>query len=97
METSVPHSVRKQRADELRALSNQRLQQRAEQQMGLVKKALVLKKGQTLSRDYWNIKLLNLDPVMVAGWTGHEIDVRIVGVEHVPNQNDCHLIGELNG
>lgn len=97
METSVPYSVRKQRADEMRTLSNQRLQQQAEKQKGLMKKALVLKKGQTLSRDYWNIKLPNVDPVMLAGWTGHEIDVRIVGTEGVPNQNDFHLIGELNG
>ena len=97
METSVPHSVRKQRAEEMRGLSNQRLRQQAENQKGLVKKTLVLKKGQTLSRDYWNIKLPSVDPVMAAGWAGQEVDVRIVGTEVQINQNDCHLIGEIDG
>tara|TARA_B110001454_G_scaffold219192_1_gene251219 strand:- start:103923 stop:105263 length:1341 start_codon:yes stop_codon:yes gene_type:complete len=97
METSVPHSVRKQRAEEMRTLSNQRLREQAEKQKGLVKKTLVLKKGQTLSRDYWNIKLPSVDPVMAAGWAGQEVDVRIIGAAAQVNQNDYHLIGEIYG
>jgi threonylcarbamoyladenosine tRNA methylthiotransferase MtaB len=95
MEATVPQAVRKQRAEIMRALSNQRLQSKANQQIGQIKKTLVLKKGQTLSRDYWNIKMPSVDPVMLAGWTGQEIDVRIVGVQGQMSQNDYHLVGEV--
>lgn len=97
MEVSVPHHIRKARAEEMRELSNQRLQRQAANQKGLVKKTLVLKKGQTLSRDYWNIKLSGVDPLMAAGWVGQEIEVRIVGAQAQVNQNDVYLIGEING
>lgn len=97
MDVSVPQSIRKQRAEEMRGLSNQRLREQAEKQKGLVKKTLVLKKGQTLSRDYWNIKLSGVDAVMVAGWAGQEIDVQITGAAAQVNQNDFHLIGEVYG
>lgn len=97
METSVPQPLRKQRAEEMRALSNTRLQAHAYKQMGSIKKALVLKKGQTLSRDYWNIILPDIDPIILAGWTGHEIDVKIIGNKVKSSQNDCHLIGEVCG
>ncbi len=95
LEISVPQAVRKQRAEQLRELSNTRLQSEASLQEGKIKKILVLKKGQTLSRDYWNVKLPNVDPVMLAGWVGNEIDVRVVGKEVKTIQNDCHLVGDI--
>lgn len=96
MDVSVLQDVRKHRAEEMRALSNTRLQAEAKKQIGEIKKTLVLKKGQTLSRDYWNIKLPAVDAVMMSGWVGQEIDVRITGIEVQSTQNDCHLIGEIS-
>lgn len=95
METSVEFAERKRRAELMRELSNQRLQFEAEKQKGLTKQTLVLKKGQTLSRDYWNVKLPDIDPVMIAGWTGQEVSVKVTGVIPHPNQNDYHLVGEV--
>ncbi|MBL7543630.1 MAG: tRNA (N(6)-L-threonylcarbamoyladenosine(37)-C(2))-methylthiotransferase MtaB [Bdellovibrionaceae bacterium] len=96
METSVEFGERKRRAELMRALSNERLQAEALKQKNLVKKVLVLKKGQALSRDYWNVKLPTVDPVMLAGWVGQEIDVRVVGSVAQQIQNDCHLVGEVS-
>lgn len=96
METSVAFHERKQRAELMRNLSNERLAAEALKQKDLVKKVLVLKKGQALSRDYWNVKLPSVDPVMLAGWAGQEVDVRITGSQAQVIQNDHHLIGEIS-
>ncbi len=96
METSVVFHERKRRAELMRNLSNERLAAEALKQKDLVKKVLVLKKGQALSRDYWNVKLPSVDPVMLAGWAGQEVDVRITGSQAQVIQNDHHLIGEIS-
>ncbi len=69
------------RAFRLRDLSLQRYQQEAQQQVGLFKKAVVLKSRkesfQGLSRDYWNIEFSNPEKVTDLA-AGQEVQVRIL-------------------
>jgi threonylcarbamoyladenosine tRNA methylthiotransferase MtaB len=96
MEESVYPHVRAERASRLRALSLERYEAEAKNQIGKTKKVLVLKNpakgGQGLSHDYW--------PVNISGaesfdhWAGQEVDVVINGYDH---QNKQHMEGHLHG
>ncbi len=85
--TSVVHqNERSQRAKRLRELSAERLQSHGAKQVGSIKKVLILKDGNRgLSRDYWNIKILNSESKSL-----NERDVRVLKYE-----NESTLIGEL--
>jgi threonylcarbamoyladenosine tRNA methylthiotransferase MtaB len=83
-ERVVPVSERKKRSQILRDLSFERYSLRAADQIGLVKKALVLKETKAhpvsrgLSRDYWS---LQLSQKLSDEYLGREIDVRITGAD----------------
>lgn len=83
-EESVPLQERHRRAAVLRELSSSRLDGEARAQVGLSKKALVLKKsakgGQALTRDYWSVAIRGADEFL-EHWRGQEIDVRVTGFE----------------
>src|SRR5690606_38790148 len=79
-----PRGVIMARSARLRELSHQRYAQRALDQVGKVKKVLMLnspgKGARGLSRDYW--------PVAVEGveaYRGHEVQVKIRGYDHSDN------------
>jgi threonylcarbamoyladenosine tRNA methylthiotransferase MtaB len=50
----------KRRADILRALSDERHSLHASQQVGQIKQALVLRNGKLLSRDFWNLQVIDV-------------------------------------
>ncbi len=83
-EDVVPVSERKRRSQMLRNLSFERYSLRAADQIGSIKKALVLKETQkhpvsrALSRDYWS---LQLNQKVSAALLGQEIDVRVTGAD----------------
>jgi threonylcarbamoyladenosine tRNA methylthiotransferase MtaB len=56
-EDAVPPATIKRRARILRALSDERLEREAAAQVGRVKKALVLRNGSLLTRDFWPVKV----------------------------------------
>jgi threonylcarbamoyladenosine tRNA methylthiotransferase MtaB len=93
LENSVPRDRRVLRASRLRDLSSARFAEQASQQIGSEKEALVLrsfgKGGETLTRDYWPVKLesedgSDLSPELrheLAHSKGKEIRVRITGFD----------------
>jgi threonylcarbamoyladenosine tRNA methylthiotransferase MtaB len=84
LENSVPRDQRALRAQRLRDLSTERFTGLAQAQIGQEKVALVLKTSgsasDTLTRDYWPVKLEVSDAV--AKRKGEEIRVRITGFDH---------------
>jgi threonylcarbamoyladenosine tRNA methylthiotransferase MtaB len=95
LEEKVLWPERLKRAQKLRELSLHRYQSQALKQVATLKQVLVLKKAskgaQGLSRDYWNIKM-DQDVSLMAG---QEIQVKILGFEHVENKMDGILQAEL--
>ncbi len=92
---SVPWDERLKRAQKLRELSLHRFQSQALLQKESTKQVLVLNKAskggaQSLSRDYWPVKI-NSVQVLPAG---EEISVRITGYEHNPQAMEGVLLGE---
>jgi threonylcarbamoyladenosine tRNA methylthiotransferase MtaB len=83
-EQVIPVHERKKRSQILRQLSFERYSHCAADQIGLAKKALVLKEtknhpvSRALSRDYWN---LQLNQKVSDSQLGQEIDVRITGAD----------------
>lgn len=95
---TVPWAERLRRAQKLRELSLHRYQSEALKQKETVKRVLVLKKetkggAQGLSRDYWNIRMTNLNSQM-ADENG-ELNVKITGYETRPQQMEGILTGEV--
>lgn len=92
----VPRDERALRSQRLRDLSSQRFASEASKQVGIVKEALVLrafgKGGETLTRDYWPVKLTNADSSLheLAALKGQEIKVRITGF-------DDSLVSRMDG
>ncbi len=66
----------KKRAQMLRELSQERWQNQAQRQIGSVKTALALNDGRLLTRDYWTVRPLEVQPAR-----NEELQVRIDGVE----------------
>jgi threonylcarbamoyladenosine tRNA methylthiotransferase MtaB len=98
---TVPLQERQRRAARLRELSLHRYSTLANSQVGMTKKALVLKNsakgGQSLSRDYWPVNIVGADD-FVAHWTGQEVDVKILKYDHSNKSHmEGHLIGEILG
>jgi threonylcarbamoyladenosine tRNA methylthiotransferase MtaB len=92
---TVPVSVRKMRSQRLRELSQSRYQEMAMQQVGKIKKVLLLKdKNEGLSRDYWPVKINDVNGAItrtgVSNYRG-EIEVLVRSVEH---SNSIELIGK---
>jgi tRNA A37 methylthiotransferase MiaB len=83
MTDSVPWEVRKERAKLLRALSDERYDTRASEQVGEIKKVLLLKpKDQfvrSVSQDYWDVFLENRGDLK----QGQIQEVKINGYERV--------------
>jgi threonylcarbamoyladenosine tRNA methylthiotransferase MtaB len=95
MAEAVPPQDRKRRATQLRELSQHRFQSQALKQVGTQKKILLLKgakKGQGLSRDFWNIQLNNLDFEMDL----NEVFVDILSVDGASaGLGDVQLLGKI--
>jgi threonylcarbamoyladenosine tRNA methylthiotransferase MtaB len=92
---TVPWNERLKRAQKLRELSLHRYQSEALRQKDAAKDVLILNKAskggaQSLSRDYWPVKIQGAVELPV----GHEISVRITGYEHNPQQMEGVLLGE---
>ncbi len=96
---SVKREARAFRAMRLRELSLDRYNESAAEQIGKIKKVLVLKspaKGADgLSRDYWNIAIPEL-----SSWedrpVGQELDIQIKGFDHsLQSRIEGHLVGEV--
>jgi threonylcarbamoyladenosine tRNA methylthiotransferase MtaB len=87
-ESPVAVAVRKERSRALRALSHERHAMRAVDQLGTVKKALLLKDQTGLSRDYWNLQFRQAPAAPV----GTEHAVRVVG--HDIQNDDVVLVTE---
>lgn len=66
----------KRRAEILRSLSAERFSRSAEAQVGSIKRALVLRNGRLLSRDFWNVELDGVGETMI----NQELSVRISSV-----------------
>ena len=97
LENSVPREQRSLRAQRLRDLSTERFTRLATAQIGQEKAALVLKTSgtasDTLTRDYWPVKLEVSD--QVADLKGREIRVRITSFDHSQiSRMDGFLRGE---
>ena len=91
---SVPREMRSLRSQRLRELSLARFETSAREQIGLKKKALVLKspgKGaEGLTRDYWPVHIENLEGVA----PGSEVDIEIIGyMESTANRTEGVLRG----
>jgi threonylcarbamoyladenosine tRNA methylthiotransferase MtaB len=78
----IPFHRRKERAKMLRDLSLQRYNSAAIEQVGKVKKILLLKDSgrgvQGLSRDYWNVQITNSVP---DSFLGQEVSAKIMGAD----------------
>jgi threonylcarbamoyladenosine tRNA methylthiotransferase MtaB len=113
LENPVPRDVRASRAQRLRDLSTARFSDLARKQIGQTKDALVLKTsgsgGDTLTRDYWPVKLSGSAEAEIATSfadsgaflhelakrKGQEIRVRITGFDHsMQSRMDGVLRGE---
>ena len=93
LENSVPRDKRVLRSQRLRDLSTERFASFAREQIGTKKDALVLraigKSGETLTRDYWPVKLEDASGTelsaeqrhALAEFQGREIEVEIVGFD----------------
>lgn len=96
MEGVVPMDERKTRSRELRQLSLERYKESALHQLGQIKRSLVLqtKSGtpQGLSRDYWNIDIVNGDRISNIG--RGEVQIKVIGFDHSVDV-EAPLIGEL--
>lgn len=79
----VPHHVRKERAARLRELSLHRFQAEALKQVGNIHQTLILnkasRKAEGLTRNYWPVRL-NLSEEKLKELSGHEVQVKITGV-----------------
>ncbi|MEK7357198.1 MAG: MiaB/RimO family radical SAM methylthiotransferase, partial [Bdellovibrionota bacterium] len=102
LDGSVPRDVRMLRSQRLRALSSERLAASGREQIGAVKRVLLLKSGvEGLSRDYWPVRLstsmLASDELhRLTSRVGTEIDVRITGFdESEKSRMDGVLLGEI--
>ncbi|MEZ0391898.1 MAG: tRNA (N(6)-L-threonylcarbamoyladenosine(37)-C(2))-methylthiotransferase MtaB [Pseudobdellovibrionaceae bacterium] len=98
LEVSIPWNDRLKRAQKLRELSLHRYQSEALRQKGSLKKVLLLKKetrggAQGLSRDYWNIRMTNLDGQMPD--SSGELLVKVTGYEHNPQHMEGVLLAEV--
>jgi threonylcarbamoyladenosine tRNA methylthiotransferase MtaB len=87
----VPSHIIDRRADRLRGLSRERYLASAHKQMGLVKKALILKNGRALSRDYWS---LHFDPAAIPE-VGQERKLRVTGFAPSKSRMEPALSAEL--
>lgn len=99
MDVSVYPHVRAERASRLRELSITRYEEHAKQQIGSIKKVLVLKNaakgGQGLSHDYWPVDIAGAESFLTH-WAGQEVDVKITAYDHSNKQHmEGHLIGEV--
>ncbi len=89
LDGKVEGSVIARRADRLRELSRERYLAKAREQIGTVKRALILKNGNGLSRDYWSINLAeSVDE-------GSEVRVRVTGIAAIRDRLESPLIGEI--
>jgi threonylcarbamoyladenosine tRNA methylthiotransferase MtaB len=96
---TVPLVERQRRGARLRELSLHRFEAKAQEQIGLQKRVLVLKNsakgGQGLSRDYWPVQILGAEEFLNQ-WTGQEIDLKITNYDHSNKARmEGHLVGEL--
>lgn len=95
-EESVPQEIRKLRARCLRELSLERYKEKALEQVGDVKRVLLLKsKNQGmrgLSRDYWPIEFINNN--FEDSQLGTEVSVKITGVD-ISQPKEGPLFGEI--
>lgn len=77
----VPYHERKNRARRLRDLSQIRYQEWGQKQVGLVQKALVLKKFSSrshgITREYCNIKLSEAELLQIENLKGQEVTVKL--------------------
>lgn len=87
------------RAQRLRELSALRMQTQGHQQIGSVKRVLILKNaakgGHGLSEDYWPVEINQIDEERLKSWSGQEIQVKITGFHHNQKHFDGHLQGEV--
>ena len=95
---SVPRETRSLRSQRLRELSLARFEASAREQIGLKKKALVLKapgKGaEALTRDYWSVQIENLEGSEIVLEPGSEVDIEIIGyTESTANRTEGVLRG----
>ncbi len=96
-EDVVPVAERKKRSQVLRELSFERYSLWASEQIGLVKKALLLKEtkqhpvSRALTRDYWPVQL---NQKLADDLLGQEVDVRITGAD-TQNGEEGTLFGEV--
>lgn len=91
---TVPVAVRKMRSQRLRDLSQSRYQQMALNQVGTVKKVLLLKdQSEGLSRDYWPVKFLNINDVLKNQWVENKVKELEVCIEAVDKGGVFDLLG----
>jgi len=93
-EDQIPVATRMSRAEALRELSHQRAFEEAERQIGLVKRALVLRnnkeRGRALTRDYWNLEIDQNDLSV-----NEELEFRIVAISDRSVHNGPILKAEV--
>jgi threonylcarbamoyladenosine tRNA methylthiotransferase MtaB len=92
---SVPRSERTLRSERLRQLSNDRYASLGAQQIGLRKRALVLKSREGvegLTRDYWPVTLMSAQSLTAN--IGSEIEVEILGFD---GGDIGRMVGKLQG
>lgn len=97
---TVRWEERLRRASRLRELSLARFEAQAKMQIGLVKRALILKNqgrgGQGLSHDYWPLRISGVESF--EHWAGQEIEVKVTGYDHSnKNQMEGRLTAEMHG
>ncbi len=94
IEPKVPNHIIYQRSARLRELSSERYATKALEQVGSVKKVLILKSrargASALSRDYWPVDIEIPSDIQ----PGQEISASIIGYDH---SNESRMDGYLNG
>jgi threonylcarbamoyladenosine tRNA methylthiotransferase MtaB len=84
MVQSCSEHEKRQRAKQVRLLSEQRFLEQQKKQIGLIKEALMLKES-ALTKDYWKV----LVPTSLAELRGKEFKI------HIQNQSGEYLLGEI--
>ncbi len=79
------------RAQKLRELSQERFLAKAREQIGAVKKALILKNERGLARDYWTIDLNGAADRL----GGREVPVKVTAFSSKPSEIEPLLTGEI--
>ena len=100
LDGKLERSVIVRRAQRLRELSQKRYAAKASEQIGSIKKALILKNGKALARDYWCIELDKQTggrkPENLQLY-GREVALRVTAFSSKNSEGEPILMGEIIG